>query len=755
MTDLERVFELVFHLVGLNDFWKATVEAHYWLSAESLVRAVAALWLIVCTLVFSVRVVRVALPRLSVPLRWAAIMGAGTWTATMGFHALRGLGLFNLPMGLLCCTALAAAAVFVRPSVAPLPWALSREWRAVVAVYRLFGRQKYGFVCALFAGYVLLIAVRSLIVPPLGWDTITYHGPRMVHWLQTGQFTYDPGPGPYSFYRHFISGGEVLMAWALVPFHSDLLANLTTVVQWLGIGSATWGLARALGVREPFAASSAGLTMFVPVLAFEMNTGYVEAPLNLALLSGIGLSISCLRKPSGAVAVAAAMALGIAAGIKLPGAPPGVIVLAVLLVRMLFVRRYSWLARVGVVALSAVGFALPVLPWAYQAYRETGYPLSPMPVKVLGLTLGVVSPAMEWYQERSFHVPYSWDSETSALRYLFSEVSVINEVLGPSLGSTAALPLFVCALGLLVLLRRRPLTALTLAAAMAAPWAAHFSVGLSVPRLYWPVSVARYLIGLMGMALPVSMIWCKPESTLAQTYRRALIVISLWTVGISLRHGFGVWEMRELMIVLVASLLLGTLLWLAIAWLARSSLRSHDRGRASRALDSRALRGIPWPQLAALCVVFAVGCSALQQRRDQTRHLAYETSFALHSSPRFWALATPLVDEPGKSHHIALTGGPLQNSDNWFYYFFLGSRFQNTVSYVPPTKDGGVAYFGPHGDFDQRADADKWLERLKNRHITDVLTFPPYSTEQRWMDERPDKFEKPMGGFDWGLYRVR
>jgi len=419
-------------------------------------------------------------------------------------------------------------------------------------------------------------------------------------------------------------------------------------------------------------------------------------------------------------------------------------VLAVLLVRMLFVRRYTLLARVGVVALCCVGFALPVLPWAYQAYKETGYPLSPMPVKVLGLTLGVVSPAMEWYQERSFHVPYSWDSETNALRFLFSEVSVINDFLGPSLGSTAGFPLFVCALGLLVLFYKRPLTALTLAAAMAAPWAAHFSVGLSVPRLYWPVSVARYLIGLMGMVLPVSMVWCKPDSTLAQTYRRALIVVSLWTVGISLRHGFGVWEMRELMIVLVACLLLGTLLWLAF------SLSARQRARLSHP-DNRVL----WQPLAALCLVFAVGCSALQQRRDQTRHLAYETSYALHSSPRFWAPATPLVDEPEKTHHIALTGGPLQNADNWFYYFFFGSRFQNTISYVPPTKDGGIAYFGPHGDFDQRADPDKWLKRLERRHITDVLTFPPYSTEQRWMDERPDKFEKAAGGFDWGLYRVR
>ncbi|MEY4515333.1 MAG: hypothetical protein RLZZ450_7455, partial [Pseudomonadota bacterium] len=203
MTQVTRVFRLLFDIIGLNDFWKATVDAHYWLSAESLVRAAAALWLIVCTLVFSVRVVRVALPRLTLPLRWAAIVGAGMWTATMGFHVLRGLGLFNLLAGLVCCTALGAAAVFVRPSVAPWSWALSREWRALVAVFRLFGRQKYGFCSALFASYLLLIAARSLIVPPVGWDTITYHGPRMVQWLQTGQFTYDPGPGPYSFYRHF------------------------------------------------------------------------------------------------------------------------------------------------------------------------------------------------------------------------------------------------------------------------------------------------------------------------------------------------------------------------------------------------------------------------------------------------------------------------------------------------------------------------------------------------------------------------
>jgi len=732
MTDLTRVFGLFIEILGLRDFWAATEAAHYWLSASVMLRALAALWLVACTLVFSVRVVRVALPRMSLPLRWASIMGAGTWTATMGFHVLRGLDLFNLPAGLVCCSALAAGAVYILPERAPWLWALRREWRALRAVARLFGHRKFWFVSALFASYVLLVAARSLVVPPLGWDTITYHGPRMVHWLQTGQFTYDPGPGPYSFYRHFISGGEVLMTWALLPFHSDLFANLTSIVQWLGVGSATWGLARALGVREPFAASSAGLTMFLPVLSFEMNSGYVEAPLNLALLTGIALAIWCLRKPSGALAVAAAMALGVAAGIKLPGAPPGVVVLAVLLVRMLFVKRIGLAQRLGSVALSCVGFALPVLPWAQQAYAETGYPLSPMPVKLLGVTLGVVSPAMEWYQDRPLLAPYTWDAESMAQRMLFSEVSITNDGLGPSLGSPALIPLFMSALGLLVLLRRRPLIALTLAAAMAAPWAAHFSAGLSVPRLYWAVSVARYLIGLMGMALPVSMVWCKPGSTLAHTYRRALLVISLWTVGISLRHGFGVWEMRELMITMVVSLGLGTLAWLA--------LRTPNKL-------------LWWQRAAGAALVFAFGCSALQLRRDQTRPLAYANSFALHNCPRYWAPAVPFIDELEVPHRIALTGGPMQNADNWFHYFFFGSRFQNSIHYVTPTRDGGIGYFGPHGDLGARADLDSWLQHLDARQISEVITFPPLSIEQGWMDSKPDLFEKLTGGFDWGLYR--
>jgi hypothetical protein len=733
MTD-SRVLQLLLDITGLRAFSEATQAAHYWLSLSVMLRALVALWFVACTLVFSVRAVRLALPGLGVPLRWSAMMGAGMWVSTLGFHALRGLDLFYLPMAFACVSALGAAAVFVLPARAPWRHVMRQEWRSLCKVARLFTRSRYWFVTSLFGAYVALIAVRSLILPPLGWDTITYHGPRAVHWLQTNQFTYDPGPGPYSFYRHFISGGEVLVAWAMLPFHSDLLANTTGIVQWLGVGAATWALARALGVREPFASASGGLVMLVPVLALEMNSGYVEAALNLALLNGIALAVHCLRKPTGRVAVAAAMSLGVAAGIKLPGAPPGVIVLAVLLVRLLFVRDLKPALRAGYVALAIVGAALPVLPWGVQAYAETGYPLSPMPVKVLGITLGVSSPAMEWYQHRPGLVAFDWQSEAEALRMLFGEVTIVHDGPGPPLGALSVIPLFMSLIGAGYLLRKRPLLGAVLTLAMAAPWLTHFSTGLSVPRLLWSVSVARYMIALLGMAIPVSFVWCKPGSQLAQTYRRILILTCLWLTGISLRQGFGWWELRELMVTGVVALVLGTLLFQLF------------RARTTMLL---------WQRVALGSLIFVLSCSALQLRRDQTRTRAYHDSYALHASYRYWADAVPFVDEPGVQHRIALTGGPLQNADNWFYYYFFGARFDNVIQYVPVAADGGVAYFGPFGDIAQRADKDAWLQRLSARHMTEVLTFPPYSIEQGWMDGTPERFEKLSGGPDWGLYRLR
>jgi hypothetical protein len=197
-----------------------------------------------------------------------------------------------------------------------------------------------------------------------------------------------------------------------------------------------------------------------------------------------------------------------------------------------------------------------------------------------------------------------------------------------------------------------------------------------------------------------------------------------------MRRGWAEWEHREIAIVALALALFVGLVRVV----------SHTRPLSAFGLAM------------LLCMWF---CSGLQLRRDETLSLALQKSYALVNFPRFWVDGVALVDEPEHPRTIAITGGPDRSSDKWFHYFYFGRRLQNRMRYVVPTRDGGVAHFGKGGDLDARADRDSWLHRLDESGATEVLTFPPRSIEQRWMEELPDRFEKLSGKDDWGLYRYR
>jgi hypothetical protein len=730
MNDWDRCWTLFLDILGFNEFCKAAQDANYWLSLDVMGRALIALWLVTCTWLFCVRAVRVFCPGLGLPLRWSTMVGLGMWISTVGFHALRSIGAFNLIWASLACTFLGAVAVFAAPRRTGCKWAIARELRGVLAVCALARRRKYWAISTLFGVIAAAAAVRSLIVPPLGWDSITYHGPRAVYWLQTGQFSFEPGPGPLSFYRHFFSGAEVLSVWAMLPFHSDLLVNMATFVQWIGVGLSSWALARALGVREPYAATSGALVMFLPTLKLELQSGYVEAALNAALLNGIALTLCYLRRPAVTTAIAAAMSLGVAVGIKLTGVPPAMVALGALAIRSLVANRLPVSHRALALVLSLAASALPALPWTCVAFQETGYPLSPMPVKISGLTLGVPDPAMQWYQERMQSGSERWKAESQALIALFSTANAIRADAGPSLGTTAIVPLLVAVVGLIALVRRkRALMAAVVGAAMAVSVFTHFSNASSTPRLFWRISVARYLITLLGLAIIVSFSWCSAKNPLARTYRRLLLVLSLWPTAIFFTWGMRAWETSEQMYA-------GIVIWLFAIGCVTTYRRSRAIGTGMTIMS------------------FALACSMLQLRRDQTRSKAYAESFALHTTYPYWAPAIKWVDKIGKPRRIAVTGGALQNADNWLYYFFFGARFQNRIFYVPPTGDGRIAHFRPSDDFLKRVDVKQWIKRLDDRHITEVITFAPYSVEKGWMQLTPSRFRQLQGGNDWGLYQV-
>jgi hypothetical protein len=673
-------------------------------------RAVAAVVLIVSALLAAHAAGWWLVGARRVPLRLGATLAAGMWISTIAFVALRPLGLFKIgvaaPLGLLV-----ALAVLRLPATRER---LALDARVMRRVWRAHLRSRQRGSTTVLLSLAAVFCLRALLLPPLGWDSITYHGVRAALWLQTGQITFDPAPSTWSIHRNYFAGAEVLFAWAMLPFHSDLLFGLSTAAQWLAVAAGMWALARALELPEPLAGTCAQAALFISPLPLLVASGYVEPALYACLLVGLAAGVEYLRRPCGRLLVLAGAALGLAVGMKPTAAGPAGVMALVLLLRAVGRRE----DRAWLVAALAV-MAAPILPWTWQAYRDTGHPLSPLPLRVLGLTLGVADPAMQWYLQSVDPGPLGWSGELAALRAIFAPPGEAPS----ALGATSLLPLALLPVGLGRLGVRRRAAALALALALLTVVGFYLSGGMKGLRLEQPLVLSRHLVLAVLIPLPLGGWALRGWPRALRLYCFALVFAAAYNAIFLVRLGAAAHEATALWALAAALLTLG---WLA------------TRARS----------------LAVAGGLFVVASVGLQSCQDVTRATNVRDSVVLHNVWRYWTPAASLVDEPGTSHFIAVTSGPRALPDHWFTYFFLGRRFQNRLTYVPVTRDGHIEPFGPAGNLEAVADRPSWLARLKSRGITEIMAFSPRAIELQWMTGDPVHFEPLSIGPDWGFFRL-
>ncbi|HPA83106.1 MAG TPA: hypothetical protein PLS95_19970, partial [Thermoanaerobaculales bacterium] len=135
----------------------------------------------------------------------------------------------------------------------------------------------------LFLGFPLVLALaiataRGLLMPPLAWDSLTYHLVFAGTWVQQGRISSFVSPGGMDGYSHFPVFGEVLPAVLMLPFRSDLLVNLAGIPYLLLAWVATWAASRELGVHRSFSFLVASLVLSTPALFAYATTAYVDIP---------------------------------------------------------------------------------------------------------------------------------------------------------------------------------------------------------------------------------------------------------------------------------------------------------------------------------------------------------------------------------------------------------------------------------------------------------------------------------------------
>lgn len=207
---------------------------------------------------------------------------------------------------------------------------------------------------AVLLGYELVLA---LAVPPNNWDSLWYHLPRAVAWLQEGAYSWiENAPTDILNTRQPVAEQELLFLFAATG-KAGLFA-LPQYLAQLAILVAVYGSSRRLGFAVPAAACSAALLATFSLFALEAST----AQNDLVAASFPAVAVCLLLGESRLEQVLGGTALGIGLGVKLTTLLVSPVVALLAIVRG---ARPALRAAVGTVA----GFAL-VGMWGYVLNLE-------------------------------------------------------------------------------------------------------------------------------------------------------------------------------------------------------------------------------------------------------------------------------------------------------------------------------------------------------------------------------------------------
>lgn len=648
---------------------------------------------------------------------------------TLAFHLTAGLGVFGLEAMTLANLALAAALASRRAEGPSPPPTLAADLAALAA--RLAGlaagpwRGAYLAAGALFAWAML----RAAAEPPASWDSLTYHLTLAGLWVQGGSTAVFDAPGAWSYYRWFPGGAELCFATAMLPFGSDALVGLVNPLAlawaWLAAGA----LARELGAAD-LPAELAALAVFTsPALFAQAATAYVEVLLTAATLAGLVFLVRARRTGRAGELVLAAAALGIAAGIKLPGlissAATAGVALAVAAGDRLAGRRPAGGATpvrawaLGTLLAFAIGG-----PWYLRVWAGTGSPLYPSTVAIGGRVLHPGSAALAEMTRTIMGYVEQWmaHGKTEA-EMLAASFEPVHGRPGPG----ALLALAGLGLGTLVLAGRgRGGDVLVVAAVAAAGLAVFFSGEMRAVRLWWHTTTGRFLVlpVAVGLVLAGAAAPREPGGWLRRGYEALVSLVLVVQLLADLPPA-----KVELTVEPGAVLVLALGLWAL--------------GRVGGGTPGA---GTGWV-IPALAGALALGLGSGLATRDGRRFAAWASDdvFELHplrwKEPEVWAA----VGRGDRPRVIAIAEGMPFAEHYGMLYPLLGPRLANRLVYVPVSPDGSYGDGSLLGLVRLPKSPERWVERLAASGAEVLACLFKGGIEEAWATRLPTIFRRIEG----------
>ena len=698
--------------------------------------AFSLLFFILCGSLFVSALAHRILPKGTPWLRFCASLTLAYGTMIGLGGALLYFGLFNLPI------ALASVAFLVFSSHLLLPFGEHRReiasdmrilWGEVVAFLRELPWWMY-----IPFGFLLIAALRVILLPPTGWDTFTYHGVKAAFFYQGGSLALPELPGAWMLFRHFSPGNEILQAWMLLPLGDDLFLNALDVLQLGTLLLFLVALSLRVGLQPRWVILLILYLSSVPSVWRAMGAGYVEYALYACLLSGVfWLYLLCFDEESdakGAYLLLAWISFGAAFSIKMTAA---ITILFGILCSFYGLARSSlpWLVRLRLLFWAAMLSLLINLPWLIQNTKDTGAPLSPYPLRVMGITLGKGHPLIAWLNEGIASVTEL--SEMRSFLFLFGlnePGNLLFSGLCPHLSPLSLLFVFFFALFFLPLLFSLRGVFVFFLGFLIPPIFFYMTPSMAFTRLWAACSNGRFLwLSLFLLCLMCFLI-------LQRFAKRPLLYSLLFVLMASMNwlssFSYG-WRREE-----IASVGSAFLISLALFFLLKVCFFGRPFSLPFRVL----LLSLLWVSLFAL----------LRLHKDQTRFEAWRKSRIYHGidlGSLWWRVGRYLERQPPKK--IAITTGPNWSADRQMLYPILGATLQHTLFFISPWESGEVTLVGKDYPLRRKAMSfSHWIQNVIKTRPDYILSYPGESQELVWMRQHPQIFQEIVGASTWGFFRV-
>jgi len=583
-------------------------------------------------------------------------------------------------------------------------------------------------LCAWAAVVTVARLVGGLLVPPLSWDSLTYHAFKPARWVHYGFQVRQLAPDQWRYAEYFPQAGEYPWAWAMLGGGNDGLLPFAGFLVWASCGVAAYGLARSLGGKRVPSFYAGLVTVFIPAICVEMVTGYVDMFVLLAFLLAATALVELEKKASARRAGLLGLALGLLVGAKSSGfviAGLGLLGCACIALGPRAPKGRGLFA----VAAAVATLLLIMAPNYLRTLIETGSPFYPLTVKIGKHVLFHGNAELNLLYARKLT-----DAEQGAasLETLFRALFIpfrkpAHEYMGFGPGYLLLVPSALIAWIVYLGRRRLRVSTLTIVAMTVLPILYLLSDSFAAQRAQWYIVMGRLIASLPAILAIYT-------AQLAGRIARLLLILALLS-GLALAWPLGwapptMWALRDLL----PTLALATVAGLACGLLVIAASRTRPL--------------LEWGLLSSLAAFLAVLAIPLGEVRAKYRYRIYnaaanpDPAFVMHLVWDFYVNAWPIwryLDD-GRPHRIAVSYGWDGIGHNGLRYPLTGSHFQNEVLYVPISTTGEIIDYREEARISQVMNEARWLTRLGENRIDYIVLGSPLPPELSFIERNPRMF---------------